>query len=96
MTTADIIRALREGDPTPDILDAAADRLAVAYTHDDPFRYGRVKIATIQAVKSDVRRLVQSEGTPELQAAWDRLEQWVDSPPMSAAPATGNERNDNA
>ena len=45
-------------------------------------RYGNLKIATIQKAKSELRQLIQAEGTPAIQAAWDRLEQWIDSPPM--------------
>ena len=48
----------------------------------DPDKYGRVKIATIQKAKDELRQAIQSEGTPRIQAAWDRLEQWIDSPPM--------------
>lgn len=45
-------------------------------------RYGRVKFCTIYRAKDDLRKLIQSEGTPAIQEAWDRLEQWIDSPPM--------------
>lgn len=48
-------------------------------------RYGRVKISTIQKAKADLRRAIQSEGTETIQALWDRLEQWIDSPPMMPA-----------
>ena len=47
-------------------------------------RYGRVKFATIQATKNELRQAIQSEGTPRIQELWDRLEQWIDSPPMQA------------
>lgn len=47
-------------------------------------RYGRVKIATIQACKNKLRQLIATEGTPAIQDEWDRLEQWIDSPPMMA------------
>lgn len=49
-------------------------------------RYGRVKFATIQATKNELRQAIQSEGTERIQALWDRLEQWLDSPPMQAQP----------
>ena len=45
-------------------------------------RYGRVKISKIIAARNELRRLIQAEGTPAIQDAWDRLEQWIDSPPM--------------
>jgi hypothetical protein len=45
-------------------------------------RYGRVKFGTIQATKNELRRAIQEEGTPRIQDLWDRLEQWIDSPPM--------------
>lgn len=48
----------------------------------DPDKYGRVKIATIQKAKDELRQAIQSEGSPRIQDAWDRLEQWIDSPPM--------------
>ena len=46
-------------------------------------RYGRVKFSTIYAAKAELRKAIQEEGTPRIQAAWDRLEQWIDSPPMT-------------
>lgn len=48
----------------------------------DPDKYGRVNIATIQKAKDELRHAIQSEGFPRFQAAWDRLEQWIDSQPM--------------
>lgn len=48
----------------------------------EPGRYGRVNIATIQKTKNDLRAAIQSEGTEAIQALWDRLEQWIDSPSM--------------
>ena len=45
-------------------------------------RYGRVKFSTIQATKNELRRAIQEEGTERIQSLWDRLEQWIDSPPM--------------
>ena len=45
-------------------------------------RYGRVKFSTIHACKNKLRALIASEGTPAIQEEWDRLEQWLDSPPM--------------
>lgn len=45
-------------------------------------RYGRLKFTTIYRAKDDLRRAIQAEGTPLIQDAWDRLEQWIDSPPM--------------
>lgn len=47
-----------------------------------PERYGRVKFTKIQATKNALRRAIQDEGTPRIQELWDRLEQWIDSPPM--------------
>jgi hypothetical protein len=47
-------------------------------------RYGRVKFATIHATKNELRRAIQEEGTERIQDLWDRLEQWIDSPPMQA------------
>jgi len=47
-----------------------------------PRRYGRVKFSTIQATKNELRRAIQEEGTERIQTLWDRLEQWIDSPPM--------------
>lgn len=46
--------------------------------------YGRVKFTTIQKTKNELRRAIQSEGSPLIQDLWDRLEQWIDSPPMQA------------
>ena len=51
-------------------------------------RYGRVKITTIQSAKNDLRQAIQSEGSPRIQALWDRLEQWIDSPPMMTPDTT--------
>lgn len=45
-------------------------------------RYGRVKFSTIYAAIGELRKAIQEEGTPRIQAAWDRMEQWIDSPPM--------------
>lgn len=45
-------------------------------------RYGRVKFNTIQSTKNELRQAIQEEGTVRIQEIWDRLEQWVDSPPM--------------
>lgn len=45
-------------------------------------QYGRVRITTIQATKNELRAAIQTEGTPRIQELWDRLEQWIDSPPM--------------
>ena len=45
-------------------------------------RYGRVKFCTIYKAKDDLRKAIQDEGTERIQEAWDRLEQWIDSPPM--------------
>lgn len=50
-------------------------------------RYGRVKFSTIYATKAELRRAIQEEGTPRIQDLWDRLEQWIDSPPMMPAEA---------
>lgn len=49
-------------------------------------RYGQVRISKIQETKNELRRAIQSEGTRRIQAIWDRLEQWIDSPPMMPAP----------
>ena len=51
-------------------------------------RYGRVKIATIQSAKNDLRQAIQFEGSPRIQELWDRLEQWIDSPPMMTPDTT--------
>ena len=53
-------------------------------------RYGRVKFTTIQATKNELRRAIQEEGTPRIQDIWDKLEQWIDSPPMSAGVTSDN------
>jgi hypothetical protein len=46
--------------------------------------YGRVKFVTIQKTKNELRRAIQSEGTPLIQDIWDRLEQRIDSPLMQS------------
>lgn len=45
-------------------------------------RYGAVKITKIIAARNALREAIRAEGTPRIQEAWDRLEQWIDSPPM--------------
>ena len=49
--------------------------------------YGRVKFTTIRETKNELRQAIQTEGTPRIRALWDRLEQWIDSPPMQAKEA---------
>lgn len=48
----------------------------------DTPRYGAIKITKIVAARNALRDAIRAEGTPRIQAAWDRLEQWIDSPPM--------------
>ena len=52
------------------------------HLYTGPRRYGRVKFTTIQATKNELRQAIQEEGTERIQELWDRLEQWIDSPPM--------------
>lgn len=52
-------------------------------------RYGNVSFKTIQDTKNELRRAIQSEGTERIQELWDRLEQWIDSPPMMPQPYMG-------
>lgn len=57
-----------------------------------PRRYGRVKFTTIQATKNALREAIQEEGTERIQDLWDRLEQWIDSPPMMPKKETRHDR----
>ena len=45
-------------------------------------KYGNVNITTIQKTKNDLRDALSSGDLEAAQKAWDRLEQWIDSPPM--------------
>lgn len=45
-------------------------------------KYGNVNITTIQRTKNDLRDALNSGDLEAAQKAWDRLEQWIDSPPM--------------
>lgn len=40
--------------------------------------YGKVRVSKIIKTVDDLRTAIQKEGTPDILAAWDRLEQWID------------------
>lgn len=48
----------------------------------DAPRYGATKITKIISARNELREAIRAEGTPRIQEAWDRLEQWIDAPPM--------------
>ena len=43
-----------------------------------PERYGAVKITKLRAAVNELRAAIQSEGTPRIEVAWERAENWVD------------------
>ena len=45
-----------------------------------PARYGQVKAVKIMNAREALRKAIMAEGTPAIQAAWDRLQQWIDAP----------------
>jgi hypothetical protein len=45
-------------------------------------RYGNVRAVTIYNLQNRLRKLIASEGTPALQEAWDKMEQYIHSPHM--------------
>ena len=46
-------------------------------------KYGRVNFTTIYKLKNELREAIHEEGTERIQELWDRMERWIDSPPMS-------------
>ena len=41
-------------------------------------RYGKTRIVKLRQATNELRAAIAAEGTPRIQAAWDRAEQWVD------------------
>lgn len=54
-------------------------------------KYGRVKFTTIQKTKNDLRDALNQGDLIRAQELWDRLEQWIDSPPMQMKKGKSNE-----
>lgn len=78
------VRRLETGEsPIRPLVAREIDRMLAHHAH--PAIYGRAPIIMIQRTKNDLRQAIQSEGTPRIQGLWDRLEQWIDSPPMMEA-----------
>lgn len=42
--------------------------------------YGRTRAVTIYKARETLRQAIAAEGTPAIQDAWDRLQQWIDAP----------------
>lgn len=47
-------------------------------------KYGRVNFTTIYKLKNELREAIHEEGTERIQELWDRMERWIDSPPMQS------------
>ena len=45
-----------------------------------PTRYGQVNAVKTHNAREALRRAIMAEGTPAIQAAWDRLQPWIDAP----------------
>jgi hypothetical protein len=46
-------------------------------------KYGRVNFTTIYKLKNELREAIHEEGTERIQELWDRMERWIESPPMN-------------
>jgi hypothetical protein len=42
-----------------------------------------VNFTTIYKLKNELREAIHEEGSERIQELWDRMERWIDSPPMS-------------
>ena len=46
-------------------------------------KYGRVNFTTIYKLKNQLREAIHEEDVERTRELWDKLEQWIDSPPMT-------------